>query len=114
MTFDACSGREQRLLLAGSRLGGYWIAAGVLALALLLVLYREERRLVSWRAGLGLLALRLAAAAVLVLALFEPIAAKTSHTVLKGRVIVALDVSEHDDSRSGPDRRAACTAGAGA
>ena len=92
MTFDLIGGR--RLLLAGSRLGGFWVAAGVLALVLLVVLYREERRLVSRRAGLGLLGLRLAAAAVLVLALFEPIAAQTFHTVVKGRVVVALDVSE--------------------
>ena len=92
MTFDLFGGR--RLLLAGSRLGGFWVAAGVLALVLLVVLYREERRLVSRRAGLGLLGLRLAAAAVLVLALFEPIAAQTFHTVVKGRVFVALDVSE--------------------
>ena len=31
MTFDLFGGR--RLLLAGSRLGGFWVAAGVLALA---------------------------------------------------------------------------------
>jgi hypothetical protein len=92
MTFDLLGGR--RLLLAGSRLGGFWIAAGVAALVLLLVLYRAERRLVSRRAGLGLLGLRLAAATVLVLALFEPIATQTFQTVVKGRVIVAVDVSE--------------------
>jgi hypothetical protein len=92
MTFDLFGGG--RLLLAGSRLGWFWVAAGVLALVLLVWLYREERRLVSRRAGLGLLGLRLAAAAVLVLALFEPIAAQTFHTVVKGRVVVALDVSE--------------------
>jgi hypothetical protein len=103
MTFDLFGGR--RLLLAGSRLGGFWIAAGVLALVLLLVLYREERRLVSRRAGLGLLGLRLAAAAVLVLALFEPIAAQTFHTIVKGRVVVAVDVSE-SMATADPDRPA--------
>src|SRR3954451_11738683 len=92
MTFDLFGGR--RLLLAGSGQGGFWIAAGVAALVLLLVLYREERRLVSRRAGLGLLGLRLLAASVLVLALFEPIAARTFREVVKGRVIVAVDVSE--------------------
>src|SRR4051812_10072588 len=92
MTIDLFGGR--RLLLAGSRLGWFWIAAGLAALVLLLWLYREERRLVSRRAGLGLLGLRLAAAAVLVLALFEPIAARTFREVVKGRLIVALDVSE--------------------
>src|SRR4051795_12747585 len=92
MTFDLFGGR--RLLLAGSRLGWFWIAAGVAALVLLLWLYREERRLVSRRAGLGLLGLRLAAAAVLVLTLFEPIATRSYRDILKGRLIVAVDVSE--------------------
>jgi hypothetical protein len=103
MTFDLFGGR--RLLLAGSRLGGFWIAAGVLALVLLLVLYRAERRLVSRHAGLGLLGLRLAAAAVLVLALFEPIAAQTFQTLVKGRVVVAVDVSE-SMATCDPDRPA--------
>jgi hypothetical protein len=107
MTFDLFG--RQRLLLAGSRLGGFWVAAGVLALFLLVALYREERRLVSRRAGLGLLGLRLAAAAVLVIALFEPIAAQTFQTVVTGRVFVALDVSESmataDPSRP-PEERA--------
>src|SRR4051794_41525227 len=107
MTFDLIGGR--RLLLAGSGLGGFWIAAGVVALVLLLVLFREERRLISRRAGLGLLGLRLAAAAVLVLALFEPIAARTFREVVKGRVIVAVDVSESmataDPGRSAEGRQ---------
>jgi hypothetical protein len=102
MTLDLFEGR--RLLLAGSRLGGFWLAAGAAALVLLIVLYREERRLVSRRAGLGLLGLRLAAAAVLVAALFEPIAAETFRTVVKGRVIVAVDVSESMETADpGPD-----------
>jgi hypothetical protein len=92
MTFDLFG--EQRLLLAGSRLGGFWIAAAVLALILLVVLYRAERQLVSRKAGLVLLALRLAAASALVLALFEPIAAQTFHPTVKERLIVAVDVSE--------------------
>ncbi|MDR3638592.1 MAG: hypothetical protein P4L84_32605 [Isosphaeraceae bacterium] len=92
MAFDLAGGR--RLLLAGGQLGWFWIGAGALALVLLLVLYREERHLVSRRAGLGLLSLRLLAAAVLVFALFEPIAARTLHETLKGRVLVAVDVSE--------------------
>jgi hypothetical protein len=103
MTFDLFG--EWRLLLAGSRLGGFWIAAGVLALILLVVLYRAERRLVSRRAGLGLLGLRLAAAAVLVLALFEPIAAQTFPAIVKGRVVVAVDVSE-SMATADPDRPA--------
>jgi hypothetical protein len=92
MGFDLAGGR--RLLLAGSRLGWFWVAAGVVALVLLVVLYREERRLVSRRAGLGLLGLRLLAALMLVAALFEPIAARTYRETVRGRVVVAVDVSE--------------------
>src|ERR1039458_7287355 len=61
MTLDLFGGR--RLLLAGSRLGPFWIAALAVALILLVVLYREERRLVARRAGLFLLSLRLGAGA---------------------------------------------------
>jgi hypothetical protein len=83
-----------RLLLAGYRRGGFWIAAGAVALILLWFLYRAERRLVSRRAGLFLLALRLAAAVVLVLTLFEPIAARVFNETVRGRVIVAVDISQ--------------------
>src|SRR3954451_10829967 len=107
MTFDLFGGR--RLMLAGSRLGGFWIAAGLVALVLLLWLYREERRLISRRAGMGLLGLRLLAATVLVLALFEPIAARTFRQVVKGRLIIAVDVSESmataDPGRPPEERR---------
>ncbi len=92
MTLDLLGGR--RLLLAGSRLGPFWIAALAVALILLVILYREERRLVARRAGLILLSLRLAAAAALVVALFEPIAARSYVETQRGRVIVAVDVSE--------------------
>ncbi|SIO32298.1 hypothetical protein SAMN05444166_3779 [Singulisphaera sp. GP187] len=100
---------SRRLLLAGASLGWLWVAAGGIALVLLLVLYREERRLVSRRTGLGLLGLRLTAAAVLVLALFEPIASRSYRETTKGRVIVAVDVSESmttaDPDRPGTDRQ---------
>ncbi len=92
MSFDLAGGR--RLLLAGGQLGWFWIGAGIVAVVLLVVLYREERRLVSRRTGLGLFGLRILAALVLVLALFEPIAARTYRETLKGRVLVAVDVSE--------------------
>lgn len=92
MTWDLPEGR--RLVLAGGQLGGFWLAAGASALVLLLVLYREERRLVARRAGLGLLALRGLAASALVAALFEPIAARTFRESVRGRVVVAVDVSE--------------------
>jgi hypothetical protein len=92
MTFDLFGG--WRLLLAGYRRGGIWIAAGVVALILLWILYRTEQRLVSRRAGLCLLALRLAAAVSLLLALFEPIATRVFRETLRGRVIVAVDISQ--------------------
>ena len=76
---------------------------------LALALYREERRLVSRRAGLGLLGLRLLAVLVLVAALFEPIVARTVREAVRGRVIVAVDVSESmetaDPGRSPDERR---------
>jgi hypothetical protein len=81
-------------MLAGSRLGWFWIGCGLLALVLLIVLYRQERQLISRRAGVFLLGLRLAAAAALVLALFEPIAARTYREALRGLVIVGVDVSQ--------------------
>jgi len=107
MTIDLFVGR--RLMLAGSRLGWVWIAASMAALVLIIVLYREERRLISRRAGLFLLSLRLAAAAALGVALFEPIAARSFRETLRGRVIVAVDVSESmataDPGRTIDERR---------
>ena len=91
-SLDYVSGR--RLLFAGSRLGWIWLVALLIAVVLLVVLYREERRLVSRRAGLFLIGLRLSAAAALVLALFEPIAARSLVETHRGRVIVAVDISE--------------------
>jgi hypothetical protein len=96
MALDLFGGR--RLLLAGSRLGWLWIAAFALAVVLLLVLYREERRLVTRRAGMLLLGLRLAAALALAFALFEPIAARSFSETLRGRVLVAVDVSASMDT----------------
>lgn len=112
MTIGLTGGR--RLVFAGGGAGGFWLwlwlAAGVAAVVLLIWLYREERRLVSRRAGLGLLALRLLAAGTLVLALFEPIAARTFRQTLRGRVILAVDVSESmetvDPARPAEERAA--------
>ena len=87
-----------RVLLAGEGRAWAWLAAGGVALVLLLILYRTERKLVSRRVGLALLGLRTLAAGVLVLALFEPIAAWTRTETLRGRVIVAADVSESMDT----------------
>ena len=62
------------------------------------MLYRAERKLISRRVGLALMGLRMLAAGVLVLALFEPIAATTRTETLRGRVLVAADVSESMDT----------------
>ena len=78
------------------------------ALLLALALSREERRLVSRRAGLGLLGLRLLAVLVLMAALFEPILARPVREADRGRVIVAVDVSasmETADPGRSPDER---------
>ena len=106
MTIDFAGGRG--LLLAGGGWGWLWALAALAALVLLLLLYREERRLVSRRAGLALLALRLLAATVLVLALFEPIASRTWREAVRGRVLLAVDDSESMatvDRPGGPTRR---------
>jgi hypothetical protein len=92
MTLNLSGGR--RLLLAGSQLGWFWVAAGLLTLILLWTLYRAERRLVSRRAGLFLLGLRVLAALAMVTAFFEPIAARVYRETLRGRVVVAVDVSQ--------------------
>ena len=111
MRFDFAGGR--RLLLAGSGQGSLWLVAGLVAVGLLLLLYREERRLVSRRAGLGLLGLRLLAASVLVLALFEPIAARSWKETVRGRVLLAVDDSESmttvDPDRPESEREALST-----
>lgn len=108
MSFDLATGR--RLLLAGAQFGWFWLGAGALAVILLAVLYRAERRLVSRRAGLGLLGLRLLAAFALVAALFEPIAARVYRETLRGRVVVAVDVSRSmettDPGRTDAERAA--------
>ncbi len=97
-----------RLVLAGLRLGGFWIATGVVALALVIVLYRYERKLVSRKMGLALLSLRVIAASALVAALFEPISARSYRETIRGRVIVGVDLSESmataDPSRSLEER----------
>ncbi|MEO6808460.1 MAG: hypothetical protein ABI353_05050, partial [Isosphaeraceae bacterium] len=87
-------GNCRRLLLSGDGQGSLWLAAGLAALALVLALYRYERRLVSRRTGLTLLAMRALAALALTFALFNPIALVSYREVLKGRVIVGVDLSE--------------------
>jgi hypothetical protein len=111
MRFDFAGGRG--LLLAGSGRGWLWVVAALVALVLLLLLYREERRLVSRGSGLALLGLRLLAATVLVLALFEPIASRVWREAVRGRVLVAVDDSESmttvDPNRPLEERKALAT-----
>ncbi|MFO0957329.1 MAG: hypothetical protein U0800_07645 [Isosphaeraceae bacterium] len=107
MGFDLIGGR--RLVLAGGGMAWAWLLAGALAAALLVLLYRYERRLVPRRAGLILLGLRLAAAMALVGFLFEPIAERTVTEALRGRVVVGVDLSDSmntpDPGRPEADRR---------
>lgn len=111
MRFDRLNSRK--LLLAGSDNVWLWLAIGAFALILLVVLYRNERQLVSQRAGLSLLGLRLLAALTLIVALFEPIATRTFRESLKGRVIVAVDNSNSmttpDAGRPEDERKALAT-----
>ncbi len=114
MTFQP--GSRLHLVLAGSGHALLWIAAGAVALALLLVLSRYELRLVSRRAAMTLLGTRLAAMLVLVAALFEPIAERRHEEKIRGRVILGVDLSESmatadpvaaaEDSRSSPSEPA--------
>jgi hypothetical protein len=87
-------GGGRRLVLAGVEHGWLWLAAGAVALGLLVALYRYERRLVNRRHGLILLVLRLAAAGALVASLFEPVAERVVREAVRGRVIVGVDLSE--------------------
>ena len=108
--FGLTLGAGRRLILAGIRLGWLWAVVGAAALVLVLVLYRYERRLVSRRTGLTLLTMRVVAALALVAALFEPIARTTYREVVRGRVIVGVDLSESmatsDPGRSDEARKA--------
>ena len=91
MSIDLGGGRH--LLLAGGGKAAVWAAGGAIALLLLLVLYRYELRLVTRRVGLALLATRVLAALILVGSLFEPIAEMRHDEVVKGRVILGVDLS---------------------
>jgi hypothetical protein len=106
---DSDHAEQRRLLLAGGDQAWLWLLVGGLVVVLLVVLYRHERRLVSQRLGLALLSIRLAAALVLVVFLFEPIAARTYREELRGRVVVGIDLSGSmstvDATRPEDDRR---------
>jgi hypothetical protein len=107
MTFQP--GSHLHLVLAGGGHAIFWIAVGAVAMALLLVLSRYELRLVSRRAGLTLLGLRIAAMLVLVTALFEPIAERRYDETVRGRVVLGVDLSASmataDPVSPGEDKR---------
>jgi hypothetical protein len=87
-------GAGRRLVFAGAGRGPLWLGLGLVTLALLVVLYRAERRVVSRRTGLALLGLRLAVAVALVAALFEPVAERSWREAVRGRVVLGVDLSE--------------------
>jgi len=62
------------------------------------LLYSYERRLVDRKLGNTLLGLRLASLAVVLFALFEPVARWSEDLTTTGRVVVAVDVSESMDT----------------
>src|SRR4051812_166402 len=108
--FGLTLGAGRRLILAGIRWGWLWLLVGAVALGLVLLLYRYERKLVSRRTGALLLGMRLMAALALVFALLEPIARTTYRESLRGRVILGVDLSESMGTaapgRSGESRKA--------
>ena len=94
LLFALANHGESRLILAGVSRWGLWLAAGIAALMLILILFRYERKLVSKRAGLTLLSLRVLAVLALIAALFEPITARTYRETVRGRVVLGVDLSE--------------------
>jgi hypothetical protein len=82
------------LVLAGRAYAILWIAVGLIALLLLLILSRYELRLVSRRVAVTLLATRLLAMLVLLAALFEPIAERRFDEKIRGRLVLGVDLSE--------------------
>lgn len=71
------------------------VAAAVgLSLVLIALLLRDERRLVSRPVGYTLLGLRSLVILVSLFCLLEPVLTWTSHMERRGRIVVAVDVSE--------------------
>src|SRR5262249_57775278 len=102
-------GQGRRLVLENG--GGALLTAfvGILALALLLVLYRFERSVVSRQMGVALFALRIAAALTLILALFNPIIVHSYRDTIRGRVVLGVDFSMSmettDPTRTGDEEK---------
>ncbi|QDV38852.1 vWA domain-containing protein [Tautonia plasticadhaerens] len=112
MALDLGGGR--RLVLAVGEEGWFWLVAGAAAAGLLLALSRYERGLVPRSVGRVLLALRLAAAAALVVAMLEPVARRSWAEQVVGRVVVGVDLSGSmetvDDRRPGEEQERLRTA----
>ncbi|HID24133.1 MAG TPA: hypothetical protein EYP14_17270, partial [Planctomycetaceae bacterium] len=81
----------------------FCIGSAVLAIVLIVVLLRYERRLVPRSVGNTLLVLRTAVVIVLLLTLLEPVLSWTVRHERSGRLLVAVDVS---DSMSTTDNHA--------
>lgn len=79
-----------------------WLAglavAAVVAAGLIVWLYRYERRLISPSLGWMLLGLRLAAVALICLALLEPVWISEINRERVGRILLAVDVSDSMDT----------------
>lgn len=91
---------SQRLTFLG--LDSFWWGAllfgcFVLAVAIVVSIYRYERRLVSRPVGYGLLGLRIAVLATLLLMALQPTFTWTTVRQDQNRILIALDVSESMD-----------------
>ncbi|NOX56043.1 MAG: hypothetical protein GXP27_16695, partial [Planctomycetes bacterium] len=81
----------------------FCVGSAVLAIVLIVMLLRYERRLVPRRVGNTLLVLRTAIVTLLLLTLLEPVLSWTVRRERSGRILIALDVS---DSMSTTDNHA--------
>jgi hypothetical protein len=80
-----------------------WILVVVVAGILIFLLLRQERKLVSRRAGRAMLLLRMAVLATLLLTIMQPVMTWTRDKKNRSYVLVALDIS---DSMSTADQQA--------
>ncbi len=101
MVWDLYQGRQ--LVLSGGASAWLALALAILALLLLGILYREERRLVPRGAGLSLLGLRGLVALILASFLLEPTLSRTARQTVRGVVLVGVDLSASMDQND-PDR----------
>ncbi len=70
------------------------VIAGLAALAGVWLLLRAQRKLVGRRTGLALLVLRFTLAGLLLMAVLRPVLEHTTSQNSRGRIVVALDISE--------------------